>query len=354
MLSKREGNHRMADAIRIGIIGGGWPGKAHAKGYQAAGGYKLAAISDLIPGRRKQMIDEFGIVREYADARDLIEDKEIDAISVCLPNYMHAPVAIAALKSGKHVICEKPPGITAKEARQIEAAAVKSGKTVLFAMQRRFGGNEQAAKQAIEKGYAGNVYHARASWTRTRGIPLGTGWYIDKSKSGGGAMMDLGLPMLDVAWHLLGQPVPVSVFAVTHRKFAELMPPEVVADVEDAAFAMIRFEGGQSLEISASWALNQPPSQNGASCRVYGEQGAVDVYTGSGAILHRGFSENGEAKETPLKLPKTVGHSALMRHFRECILGNATACVGGKEGVMLMEMIDGIYRSAESGKSVQI
>lgn len=344
----------MAEATRIGIIGGGWPGKAHARGYAAAGGFKLAAVADLIPARRKQLMEEFGVQREYADARELIDDKEIDAVSICLPNHLHAPIAIAALKSGKHVMCEKPPAISVKEARQIESAAAKSGKVVLYAMQRRFGGNEQAARQAIAKGYAGEVYHARATWTRTRGIPLGTGWFTDKSKSGGGAMIDIGLPMLDVAWHLLGQPKPVSVFGVTHRRFGELMPQEIIADVEDAAFAMIRFEGGQSLELAASWALNQPPSQNGASCRIYGNQGAVDVYTGAGAILHRDVSEKGESKETPLKLPKTIGHTALVRHFRECILGTASPGIGAKEGVALMEMIEGIYRSAESGKSVQI
>jgi predicted dehydrogenase len=347
-----------ARTTRIGIIGGGWPGKAHARGYQAAGGFKLMVVADLIPLRRKQMMDEFGIAREYADARELIDDKEIDAISLCLPNHLHAPIAVAALKAGKHVLCEKPPGLGVKEARQIEAAAAKSGKTVLYAMQRRFGGNEQAARQAIAKGFAGTVYHARAAWTRTRGIPLGTGWFTDRSKSGGGAMIDIGLPMLDVAWSLLGQPQPVSVFAVTHRRFAALMPKALPADantdVEDAAFALIRFDGGPSLELSASWALNQPPAQNGATCRLYGDQGAIDVYTGAGAMLHRGFSTTGESKETPLKLPKTVGHAALIRHFRECIHGAAAPIIGPKEGIALMEMIEAIYKSAETGKSVQV
>jgi predicted dehydrogenase len=342
-----------AQAIRVGIIGGGWPGKAHAKGYDASGGFKLAAVADLIPARRKALMEEYKIAREYADGNELIADQEIDAVSICLPNHLHAPMAIAALKAGKHVICEKPPGLSEKEAQRMESAAAKAGKVLLYGLQRRFGGNEQAAKQAIAKGYAGNVYHARAAWTRTRGIPLGTGWFSDRSKSGGGAMIDIGLPMLDVAWHLLGQPVPVSAFAVTHRRFAELMPQDVVADVEDAGFAVIRFEG-LSLELAASWALNQPPSQNGASCRIFGDQGAIDVYTGSGAVLHRGFDEKGESKETPLKLPKVVGHVALMRHFRECIAGSAAPAIGGKEGVVLMRMIEGIYKSAESGKSAQI
>ncbi len=344
----------MAQGVRVGIIGGGWPGKAHAKGYQAAGGFKLNAVADLIPQRRRQMMDEFGIAREYADALELVADPEIDAVSICLPNFLHAQVAVAALKAGKHVICEKPPAPTLKETKQLESAAKKSGKVMLYAMQRRFGGNEQAAKQAIDKGYAGTPYHARAAWTRTRGIPLGTGWFTDKSKSGGGALIDLGLPMLDIAWHLLGQPAPVSAFATTHRRFGELMPQEVVADVEDAAFAMIRFEDGQSLELAVSWALNQPPSQNGASCRVSGDQGAVDVYTGAGAVLHRGFTDKGESKETALKPPKTTGHAALMRHFRECISGSATPNVGASAGTSLMQMVDAMYRSAESGKSIQI
>ena len=132
------------------------------------------------------------------------------------------------------------------------------------------------------------------------------------------------------------------------------MPKDVVADVEDAAFAMIRFAGGISLELAASWALNQPPAQNGATCRIHGDQGAIDVYTGTGAILHREFSEKGESQESPLKLPKTVGHPALMKHFRDCILGTEPPCVGVKEGVTLMEMIEAIYKSAESGKSVQM
>jgi predicted dehydrogenase len=344
----------MADQIRIGIIGGGWPGKAHAKGYKAAGGFKLTAVADLIPARRKQLMDEFAIAREYADAKELVESSDVDAISICLPNHLHAPIAIAALRAGKHVVCEKPPGLSVKEAKQLEAAAAKSGKVLLYGLQRRFGGNEQAAKQAIDKGYAGNVYHARAAWTRTRGIPLGTGWYTDRSKSGGGAMIDIGLPMLDVAWFLLGQPVPVSAFAVSHRRFPDLMPKDVAADVEDAAFALIRFDGGQSLELASSWALNQPPSQNGASCRLFGDLGALDVYTGSGAVLHRGFSPKGESKESPLKLPKLVGHPALMRHFRDCITASATPTLGGKEGVTLMQMIEAIYKSAETGKSVQI
>ena len=163
--------------------------------------------------------------------------------------------------------------------------------------------------------------------------------------------MDLGIHMLDLGWYLLGQPKATSVFGVAHQKFAE-QGSETVFDVEDAAFAMIRFENGKSLELATSWSLNQPPSQNGAMCRLYGSQGAIELYTPDGPVLYRSFGAKGECKENPLKGPKVVNHAALARHFRECIKGEATPVCGGAEGVALMEMVEAVYKSAETGRSV--
>ena len=344
----------MAQAIRVGIIGAGWPGGAHAKGYAEAGGFKVVAVSDLLPARRRKLMAATGATKEFAEAHELLADKEIDAVSVCLPNFLHAPVTIDALRAGKHVVCEKPPTMDVKEARRVESAAAKSGKVLLYAVQRRFGGGEQAAKQAIDKGYAGDVYHARASWMRTRGIPIGTGWFTEKSKSGGGALIDIGVHMLDIAWHLLGQPKPTSVFGVAHSRFGALVPTNVKFDVDDAAFALIRFEGGRSLELSTSWALNQPPQQQGTLCRVYGDKAAVDVYTPNGSVIYRQFNDKGESSPTALKPPKVTGHAALMRHFKQCIAGQTQPIIGASQGVMLMQMLEGIYRSAAGGKSEQI
>src|SRR5207237_9054844 len=111
------------------------------------------------------------------------------------------------------------------------------------------------------QGCGGDVSHARAEWTRTRGSPVGTGWCTQKEKSGGGALMDVGFHMLDLGWYLLGQPKPLSVFGATHSKFAALAGANSY-DVDDAAFAVIRFEGGKSLELAESWGLNQPAQTN--------------------------------------------------------------------------------------------
>src|SRR5689334_11125301 len=130
----------MAQATKVGIIGAGWPGRKHAEGYQAAGGFSVVAVADLIPSRRRAVMEQFKVQREYAEAENLIADKDVEVVSVCLPNHLHLPVMLAALKAGKHLVCETPPTINAAEAKKIAAATAKYGKTVLYAMQRRFGG----------------------------------------------------------------------------------------------------------------------------------------------------------------------------------------------------------------------
>src|SRR3982751_2979824 len=244
----------MAQGIKVGIIGAGWPGVKHLEGYRATSGFQVVAVSDLIPSRRKALAQQAGAktpAAEHADFEAILSDANVDAVSIALPNHLHAPVALKALKAGKHVLCETPPTLDASEAKKLAGAAEKAGKVLLFAAQRRFGAAEQAARQAIEKGYAGEVYHARASWMRTRGIPAGTGWYTDRSKSGGGAMIDTGLQVLDLAWYLMGKPRPLSVFAVMPRKLAPQAAAEgTVFDVEEAASVLVRFEGDKSLELS--------------------------------------------------------------------------------------------------------
>ncbi len=361
----------MAGAIRVAILGAGKIAARHAEGFQAAGGFQIAAIADLIPPRRRALADAFGVkdvTREVADANELLNDPGIDAFSVCLPNHLHASVATASLRAGKHVVCETPPVLNAIEAKRLSAAAARSGKVLLFAAQARFGPNERAARQAIEKGYAGEIRHVRAAWMRTRAIPagasfaasgsiepggVGVGWYADKSRSGGGVLMDLGSQILDVAHDLLGRPRPMSVFATTQSQFVQSAVP--IADpVEDTVFALMRFEGGKTLELSASWAVNQPPHQNGKLCRLYGDAGAIDLYTRQGPVLYRDFSARGDAKETLMKLPKVAPYPAMMRHFRECIQGKAAPLAGPEYGLGLMQMIDAIYKSAATGKSAEI
>lgn len=196
----------MAESFRVGIIGAGWAGLTHARGYTAAGGYKIESVCDPIPSRVAAFKKEFATAREIDTAEALIKDPGLEVISLCLPTDLHGVYAVKALRSSKHVVVETPPSTDVKGMRAMLRAAEKAGKVLLPAFQRRYGAHEAAARQAIDKGYIGDAYHARATWHRPSGIPQGaraanatTGWYTDPARSGGGAMIDLGLPMLELA-----------------------------------------------------------------------------------------------------------------------------------------------------------
>lgn len=337
----------MSQPIRLAILGAGATGRAHAAGAAEAGGFKLVGAADLIPERLSALATPFKIPTTIPEAEKLAIDPNIDAVCVCLPTHLHAPVAVAALKAGKHVLIDLPPAPSSKDARLIAKAAAKAQKTVLYSAVRRFGAAEQSARQAIEKGYAGAIQQARATWLRTRGVPKGTGWYTTPEQSGGGALIDLGTHLVDLLAHLMAPGKIVSVYAIAHKSLHQLR-------VEESATVLMKLDTGASAEVSVAWAINQPPSQAGTVCRLSGDAGAIDVYTPQGPVLHRAFDEKGTPKSTPMKQPKLAGHGALMRHFKECIQGKATLLVGAEQGVELMSLIEAIYKSIETGKSVEI
>lgn len=344
----------MSRTIKVGIIGAGWPGQSHAKAYMLAGGFEIKAVADLIPERRKAMLDEFKEAREFAQADEMLTDPQIDAVSVCLPTHLHADTVVTALKAGKHVLCETPPSLEPKQVGQMGRAAEKAGKVLLFGLQRRFGLHEQAARVAAGKGFLGEIYQIRATWMRTRAIPIGTGWYTNRAEAGGGAMADLGLQMLDLAWAIMGEAKPLSVYATCQRRLGAGIVAPRAFDVDEATTALLRFEGDKVIELGASWAINQPPQQQGTVCRICGTQGAMEVYTPAGAVLYRDFTPDGECKPIELKGPKVIGHHAMMKHFKDCIAGKSKPQIGAERAGTLMEILQAIYKSHETGKSVSL
>ncbi|HEX5689136.1 MAG TPA: Gfo/Idh/MocA family oxidoreductase, partial [Roseiflexaceae bacterium] len=164
-----------ASPLRVGVIGAGWPGERHAEGYQALGTAKVVAVSDLDANRRAAFAALYGVPRTYADYNDLLADPEVEAVSIALPNFLHAPVAIAALTAGKHVLCEKPPAVTLAEAHAMAEAAKHHGRLLVYALQRRFNPASEMLRERLAEGTLGEIYHARAVWTRTWGVPRGVG-----------------------------------------------------------------------------------------------------------------------------------------------------------------------------------
>src|SRR6202022_2577639 len=242
--------------LNLGIVGTGWPGQQHALAMRAIRQANLYACADLDETRRTEFEKEYAPEKSYASYEDLLQDRHVDAAIICLPNFLHFPASLAALEADKHVLCEKPPTMNAAEMKVLRAEAAKRNLIYFFSRQSRFTPAMRLARQMVEEGRLGKIYHAKATFVRSRGTPVGIGdWFTEKKRAGGGALIDIGVHALDSVWYLMGTPRPVAVTAQVFRNFDHLVDVSVF-DVEDAAYAFIRFENGAVVQLETSWAGN--------------------------------------------------------------------------------------------------
>ena len=246
-----------AEVVRVGLIGLGWPGQQHARAIREIPGTQVVAVSDLSEERRRRFVQDFGTCKLYAGYQDLLSDPDIHAVIISLPNFLHYPATVCALEAGKHVMCEKPPTLDVAEMESVRALARAAGLVYAFSRQSRFSGGMLAARRLVNEGRLGKIYFARAERVRSRGIPVGLGgWFTEKDKAGGGAVIDIGVHAIDAAWYLMGCPKPITVSAQVSANFGQMIPAGVKFDVEDTGFAFIRFEGGAVLHLEVTWAAN--------------------------------------------------------------------------------------------------
>jgi predicted dehydrogenase len=228
-----------------------------------------------------------------------------------------------------------------------------------FSRQFRFTPAMRAAKKAVEDGRLGKIYHAQATFVRSRGIPVGIGnWFTEKRRSGGGALIDIGIHALDAVWYLMGSPRPVSISAKVFRNFSHLAKVPVF-DVEDAAYAFIRFENDAVVQLETSWAGNLtdaiPPRQ------YFGQELINSVLYGTKASVRLNpltlfEDQNGQLVKVPLeaKEDERSGFTLQLANFLDAISGRAAPINNVDQAVELMEIIDGIYSSSELGREVPI
>ena len=333
--------------VRAAVVGLGWPGMQHLKGYIADSRSEVIAVCDLDKTHAAKVAAEYKIQNIYTNHLEMLENKDIDAVSVCLPNFLHAPISIDVLNAGKHVLCEKPPARSAQEAKAMADAATENGKTLMYALVQRFDGNSQRLKQLVTAGELGDIYFGKAAYVRRRGIPIGKeGWFVDRERSGGGALIDIGVHALDCIWWLMNSPRPVEVMGAVYSHFGHLVPDDVKYDVDDGTFAQIHFENGATIMLETTWALNLP-----------GDNYIKVAGTKAGATLNPFMlytEEDGQEVNKPLNAPPINGFDEEVKHFVGCIVEGKEPISSAEQGIMLMQMLDGIYASAEKGQSVRI
>lgn len=337
----------MAKRTKVGIIGLGWPGREHLKGYLKSARAEVVAVCDANQELAARIAAEHGVPQVFSDHKAMLKSGGVEAVSVCLPNFLHAPVTLDALRAGRHVICEKPPALDVRQARQMAAAADKADLTLMYALCQRFTGPARLVKDFIDKGELGDIYFGRAVYHRRRGIPLGTGsWFTDKKRSGGGALIDIGVHALDTAWWLMGAPTPVSVSGSAYHKFAHVLPKGTHFDVDDSAFGLIRFDNGATLMLECSWALNLT---GGSVTQLAGSKGGVEMNPVK--IL---TERDGVQLDITPHVPDADAFAGQTDHFVECLQSGRTPLMGAGQGIQLMQMLEGIYKSAASGREVRL
>jgi predicted dehydrogenase len=349
---------RTKTKVGVGIIGsGGIAQNAHMPGYAAIPDLcEIVAVADINPDTAKQAAEKFNVPHVFTDYRKLLEMPEVDAVSVCTPNYLHIAPTIEAFRAGKHVLCEKPIAMNAQEARQMVEAGRKAKKIFQVGYNSRFAPSNQLLKTYVDSGDLGEIYYARAQALRRRGIP-GWGVFIDKSKQGGGPLIDIGVHILDLTLWLMGHPKPTAASGVTYAKFGHRS--DIVGfmgqwdyknfTVEDFASALIRFENGASIVLESSFVANIPEDIfNSTLCGTEG--GATTNPLTIIKERHRSL----QIFKPEFPSPSVNTHAAEIKSFIECILEGREPLVTGEQGLMVAQIMDAIYASSEAGKEVAI
>ena len=348
--------------IKVGIIGAGVIAERHIMNYVKNPDVEVKAIADPATEKAQKYANQYGIKNVYADYHEILNDSEIDAISICTPTFTHTPIVIEALNAKKHVLCEKPPALNADEVRECRDCAKKNGKLLMYGFVCRFRSHAQYLKKYIDSGKMGKILSGEAR--RTSLCTEMQGWFGEKSK-GGGCLRDTAIHELDLILYMMGYPKVKTV--VGYQTDVNTHLPSKLAsgatawetgnkvspnkDIENYLSGYIKFENGSYIFVKTSFVLHTP--NPGTYVEIDGERaGAAMEPFNEGKELYMVTEEDNLMRETKPVITANNPFTTQINHFVDCLL-NGTECIcKADEAVMLMEIIDAIYKSGETGEVI--
>ena len=356
--------------LKIGIIGTGWIAECHMDSYLKMDDVEIGAGADLVPGKADAFFKRYGLenVRTYPSHKELIDNEELDAVSVCTYNMTHAECTVYALEHGVNVLLEKPMCVTLDEAVEIRRAEKKSGKVLSIGFQPRFDANMKEIKKIVESGELGRIYYIQTGGGRRRGIPTPYGTsFIAKETGGIGALGDIGCYSLDMVLNAVGYPKPLTVTGYTSDFFGKdpaYYPnhPEYAKafGVDDFAAGFVRLEGGIILDFRIAWAMN---IDTPGDTIILGTKGGLripstDCWNGSVGGNMKIYKEiAGTQTETVIPiLDSNFGalFDQKIRSFLDAVKYGDPVAVPSSQIIYNQAIIDGINRSAACGHEVTI
>jgi predicted dehydrogenase len=331
-------------------------GANHVEGYRKDGRAEVVALCDVDRQRLEERGRKYGVSALFSDAREMFRKVELDGVSIATPNKFHAPLSIAALRRGLHVLCEKPMAMNAREAERMLAEAGKARRNLMINFSYRFSDMSRALKHQVDSGVIGEIYFGRTVWHRRRGIPGFGGWFTSKELAGGGPLIDLGVHRIDLALWLMGYPDPVAVSGAAHNVIARELARKArkTFTVEDLACGIVKFANGATLIVEASWAANIAEPEHMVTMLCGTKGGLVQRNVGGGYdFTAEVYTDEGGYLFTK-KLDEAMVHSpSAWSEFVSSILEKRPPMATGEEGLKVMKILDGIYQSARTGKEVR-
>jgi len=357
----------MSEKLKVAIIGcGGIANGKHLPSLSKLKEVEIVAFCDIEMEKAKNAAQKYGTKEAcvYEDYKQLLKDPTIDVVHVCTPNISHAEISIAAMESGKHVMCEKPMAKTYEEAKAMVEASERTGKKLTIGYNNRFRQDSQYLHKVCQRGDLGEIYFAKAHAIRRRAVPT-WGGFLDEEKQGGGPLIDIGTHALDLTLWMMDNYKPKSVMGTTYHKLGQKKDaanawgpwnPETFT-VEDSAFGFITMENGATIILESSWALNTLDVDE-AKCSLSGTEGGADMKEGlriNGENFGKLYTTNVELTSGGVAFydGKAENDSYMeARLWIQSILNDTEPVVKPREALVVTQILEAIYESAKTGKAV--
>jgi predicted dehydrogenase len=332
--------------MRIGFAGAGYIINIHAQAAQRQKDMELTAVVENFSDKAVALVRKFGIKNQYKTVEQMLKAGKVDALVVGTPNFLHAPQAMAALRAGVHVMVEKPMAMNARQAARMMEASARSGAKLMVAHCWRFDEEVLWLKKASKK--LGRIVRTKGYGVHANWGP--SGWFTRKELAGGGALADMGIHALDTARFLLGDPAPVSVYAKLGTYYRNF-------DVDDTGIILVEWDNDTTSYIESGW---WQPHMDGpeAATQLYGTRGFGQLFP-TRLEIPNAKTQKVELKEAGFVFPRPEHcpqsmYDAEMAYFIDCIRRNKNPSPGASEGLMNMKIVDAAYKSAHTGKVVNI
>lgn len=351
--------------MKVGIIGAGAIGKKHAEAAVKAGA-EVSWIVDINPQLGNELADEHGA--RYEETPDkLWDDNSTPAVVIGVPNWLHKPFTVAALSAGKDVLLEKPMAMNVQECHTIAEVAELHQRVLQIGYAHRYTGVARVAHSLVQEGKIGDAYHARANLFLRRGVPGLGKWFTTKEFSGGGALIDVGVHLIDLSLYLLDFPDPTQVLGQTYENFGRRMqdydyesmwsgPPNYdgICNVEDAAEALIKFSNGATLELHVAWAGNYPSKLMPVSqVALLGSKGGL-AFELFGTEVHLAQQEDGKLVDSATPIADDEFFLRQFQDFTNSIQLREVQGANPQQATLVQTLVETIYESSRIGEPVTV